>query len=278
MWTCRVKPQTWPWPMVRFPGWSQVPHPGYLSCIGGCQSQKEALPCLLWNKTCHGHNTITGSSLQRQHEMRYLGMRFLEMRSLTGYSLAWDSSSARGLNFVLTHWPLSRTSAVVKANCVVGLLIRSLEARRANCNLPLLSLSSAICGYYAHARTVPKYKCTVLQGPALSNFKRSERVQRKFSMCLASKADKHRPALDCSTVIAHFNLFSITTSHSSSMYYAGSLALSIYSLHSVLKWSDWHHWQQPCDCRCQLRVLPVPPPPYHRWWDERNCGWLGWLC
>ena len=130
--------------------------------------------------------TLDGTALQRRTETRDLGVIL-------------DSKLTFAAHIDTT---------IAKANRMLGLLIRSMQASRRHSRAPI-DHKVMLCTFYAHVRSILEFGCVVWAGAAVSHLKRLERVQHKFLMWLASCSDKRSDNLDYLVLLSHFKVRSI---------------------------------------------------------------------
>ena len=130
--------------------------------------------------------TLDGTALQRRTETRDLGVIL-------------DSKLTFAAHIDTT---------IAKANRMLGLLIRSMQASRRHSRAPI-DHKVMLCTFYAHVRSIIEFGCVVWAGAAVSHLKRLERVQHKFLMWLASCSDKRSDNLDYLVLLSHFKVRSI---------------------------------------------------------------------
>lgn len=99
-------------------------------------------------------------------------------------------------------------SVARKANCALGMYLRSLQTYRGPAGRRFLP-GPIVAGFNAHIRSIMEFGSVIWGGAAKSHILRLERIQHKFLMWLATNSSKPSASLDYAALLTHFDVLRI---------------------------------------------------------------------
>ena len=99
-------------------------------------------------------------------------------------------------------------ATVMKANRMLGLLIRSMQVARRDHRVAF-DHTAALAAYKAHVRSVLEYGSVIWSGAAVTHLRRLERLQHRFLMWLGAATQPGYPPLDYASLLDMFKCPSI---------------------------------------------------------------------